>query len=165
MLSVFRNINRFAKKSRLLDFLAIFCAKYLVYVLAVVLVALAFVEKSWQLFFYPLISGLFSAFVISEVIYILYKEKRPATLGGTKVLIPVPKNPSFPSRHASLLFGGSFYLLFYNVPLGLIFIACSLLVGVARVFCGVHWFRDILAGAAIGLVSSLITISIINCIQ
>ena len=37
MISVFKNINRFVGKSKLLDWFAIFCAKYLLYVIIAVL--------------------------------------------------------------------------------------------------------------------------------
>ena len=108
------------------------------------------------MFIYPFFSGLFAAFVITKIIYLFYKEERPAELRSAKVLIPVPKNPSFPSRHAALLFGTSFYLFFYSVPLAILFVVCSCLVGVARVFCGVHWFRDILGGILSGAFSAII---------
>lgn len=154
--SVFRNINRFANQSKVIDAFAVFCARYLLYLMLIFLLLFASIIHNWHIFFYPLLSGLFAAFVINKIIYFFYKEQRPAEFKNTKILIPVPKNPSFPSRHASLLFGISFYLFFYNTPLAVFFIICSCLIGIARVFCGVHWFRDILAGAFIGFVSTII---------
>lgn len=167
MISVFKNINRFANKSKLLDVFAVFCATYLLYLMLIFLLLFAFIVHNWHVFFYPLLSGLFAAFVIDKIIYIFYKEQRPAGLKSTKILIPVPKNPSFPSRHASLLFGVSFYLFlyFYNTPLAVFFIICSCFVGVARVFSGVHWFRDILAGAFVGFVSALMVHGLLNYIN
>jgi len=163
--SVFKNINRFANKSKLLDGFAVFCARCLLYLMILFLLVFAFIIHNWYMLFYPLLSGLFAAFVINKIIYVFYKKQRPAELKTAKILIPVPKNPSFPSRHASLLFGISFYLLFYNTLLAIIFIICSCFVGVARVFCGVHWFRDILAGALVGSISALIVYSLLNYIN
>jgi len=162
MFSVFRNINRFAGKLKLLDAFAIFCARYLLYLLMIFLLAVAIAANNWRVFFYPLLSGSFAAFVLNKIIYIFYKGHRPAVFQGVKVLILVPKNPSFPSRHASLLFGMSFYLFFYNAPLATIFLIFSCIVGVARVFSGVHWFRDIVAGAFMGFISALIVNGILN---
>jgi undecaprenyl-diphosphatase len=156
MFSVFKNINQFANKSKLLDGFAIFCALYLLYLLIMFLFLFAFFSNNWQIFVYPLLSGLFSAFVINKIIYIFFKERRPAEFKNTNILIGVPKNPSFPSRHSSLLFGMSFLLFFYSLPLAIFFIVCSSLVGISRVFCGVHWFRDILAGVFVGLISALL---------
>lgn len=152
--SVFRNINCLANKSKLLDAFAIFCARYLLYLLIIALLIFSFISNSWQIFVYPLLSGLFSAFVLDKIIYIFYKKHRPAELKSAKVLIPVPHNPSFPSRHTSLLFGVSFYLFFYSTPLAIFFIICSCLVGISRVFCGVHWFTDIVAGVFVGFMST-----------
>lgn len=156
MFSVFKNINQFAGKSKLLDGFAIFCARWLIYMMVLFLFLSAVHFHSKGIFVYPLLSGLVAAFVVSKIIYLFFKEQRPAKLESTKILISVPSNPSFPSRHASLAFGISFYLFFYSVPLAIIFLICSCLVGVSRVFCGVHWFRDILGGLAAGFISVVI---------
>lgn len=155
MFSVFKNINRFAGRNRALDLFEIFCAKQLIYLMVLGLFVSAIYFHSRGIFAYPLLSGLSAAFVFDKIVYFFYKEKRPAEMNGANVLIPVPKNPSFPSRHTSLVFGISFYLFFYNTPLAIVFIICSCLVGIARVFCGVHWFRDILGGIVSGIISSL----------
>ena len=126
---------------------------------------ISFAQNNLRLFIYCFLSGMVAVFVIARIIYFFYKEARPATLQGTKILIPVPDNPSFPSRHAAMLFGLSSYLFFYSVPIAVFFLICSCLVGIARVFCGVHWFRDILAGAFVGFLSSVILYGIINLIR
>ena len=154
--SVFKNINTLAGKFWWLDTLAIFCANGLIYLMSIFLLVAGLVAQDWKIVFWPALSGLFAAFVISKIIYLFYIEHRPAELTSTKVLIAVPKNPSFPSRHASILFGISFCLFFYNTPLAIVFIILSCFVGIARVFCGVHWFRDILGGIAAGLLSAIL---------
>lgn len=153
--SVFKNINQFAGKSKVLDAFAVFCARILPYLMVTFLAIFYIFTKNIFVFIYALLSGLFARFAINEAIYLFYKEKRPAQLKGARVLIPVPRYPSFPSGHASFFFGISFLLLLYNVPLAIIFILCSCLMGIARVFCGVHWPRDILAGIFVGFISAL----------
>lgn len=156
MFSVFKNINRFAGKSKSLDLFAVFCARLLPYLLVVFLLLYAVLKNNYFLFFYPLLCGVFSRFAVNELVHLFYKESRPADLGSTKILIPVPKNYSFPSGHASFFFGMSFLLLLYSNWLAVIFLICSVLIGLARVFSGVHWFRDILGGACAGILSAVI---------
>lgn len=156
MFSILKNLNQFAGRWKLLDGFSIFCARYLIYFMVAFLFILGFARNNLRLFVYCVLSGLLALLVVDKIIYFFYKEHRPAELKSTKVLIPVPKNPSFPSSHASFAFGISFLVLFYNLRLGIIFIVFSSLVGLARVFCGVHWFRDILGGVFAGLLSSVI---------
>lgn len=165
MFSVFKNLNRFAGKSKLLDGFAIFCASYLIYLLVALLLVCAINLHSRGIFVYSLLSGLCAAFVFNKIIYIFYKEPRPAELKTTKTLIPVPENPSFPSRHAAVLFGISSFIFFYSFPLAIFFLVCSCFVGIARVFCGVHWFHDILAGAFIGFLSSALLYILLGFIR
>jgi undecaprenyl-diphosphatase len=124
--------------------------------MAISLFLIAIEYHSRGIFFYSLSAGLSAAFLINTIIYSFYKRGRPAELKSTRLLILIPQNPSFPSRHAAFTFGISFYLLFYSTPLAIIFLVCSCLVGIARVFCGVHWFSDILGGIVSGLASAII---------
>ena len=165
MFSIFKNINRFAGKYKLLDGLAIFCARVLPYIMGIFLLVYASWRGRYDLFFYPLLCALFSRFVINELVHLFYKEPRPAHIQGTNVLIPVPKNYSFPSGHASFFFAASFFLLFYSTRFALIFVISSCIVGLARVFCGVHWFRDIMGGAVAGLISALIVYGLLIYIR
>jgi len=165
MISVFKNINKFAGKAKLSDGFAIFCARVLPYLMVASLILYSIYKSNIYLLLYAVVSGLFARFVINELVYLFHKSQRPAYMEQTKTLIPVPKNYSFPSGHASFLFGISFYVFFYSAPLATILVICSCLVGVARVFCGVHWFRDILAGAVAGFVSALILYGLLNYIK
>jgi len=145
--------------------LAIFCARILPYFMAIFLFFYCIYKDSIYLFLYAIFSGLIARFVVNELVHLLYKKERPAHLEHTKILIPVPKNYSFPSGHASFFFGISFLLLFYNFYLGLIFIIFSFIIGTARVFCGVHWFRDVLGGFMTGFLSAVIIYSLLNYIK
>jgi undecaprenyl-diphosphatase len=161
MFSVFKNINRFVGKSKTLDYSAIFLARFLPYLLVVFLFLYSLRARDINLFVFPVISGVLAR-LLNEVVHIFYKEQRPASLSEAKVIIPVPKSLSMPSGHASFFFAMSFMTFFYNIPLAVIFIICSCLIGIARVFCGVHWFRDIIAGTVMGFISSLIVLGLVN---
>ena len=155
-LYLFNWINNFAKKYKWLDFLGIFFARHLPFLMIIFLAGFAFLSQNFGIVFYPLALGLFSRFIVNEAVYFFYKRKRPAYLDEAKVIIPVQKHPSFPSGHASFFFAISFSLLFLNIFLGFIFVVCFALNGIARIFCGIHWPTDILAGAAAGSISSIL---------
>ena len=70
-----------------------------------------------------------------------------------------PKNKkglSFPSRHAFSAFAIGTYLAFASPLMGGILLAASALMCVARVLLGIHFIRDVLCGALIGTVATLI---------
>jgi len=159
--SVFRKLNNYAKKWKILDLFFIFCARFLPYLIIGFLFVFLIFQKNEILFIYAIIAGGIAR-LLNEVVHIFYKKERPAYLENTKVLIPLPKNYSFPSGHASFLFGASLYVLFYFPVIGLSLILFSFIVGIARVFCGVHWFRDILGGFVCGIISVFITNYLIN---
>jgi undecaprenyl-diphosphatase len=163
MISIFKNINHFAKRWKAIDVLAIFCARLLPYLMVIFLFFYSIYTADIYLFLYAILSGLFARFIINELVHLFYRRQRPAYIEQTKILIPVPKNYSFPSGHSSFFFGVSFFLLFYNIYLAITFLLLSFLVGTARVFCGVHWFRDILGGVFAGLVSAIIVYYLLNC--
>ena len=49
---------------------------------------------------------------------------------------------------------------FYNKKIGLLFFIVSFLICISRVFCGIHWPLDILAGAIVGIFSGWLIIKI-----
>ena len=162
-LQVFNLINGFAKKSRVLDFFAVFCAEYLGYLFAGILLVLAFWFGRWQLFVEPLAAG-FLARCSNEIVYLFYQRKRPMEVLPITTLIKKPNHPAFPSGHTSFFFAASFCLLLFSTQLAILFLAASALVGFFRVFCGVHWPSDILGGIGAGFISFLMLMCLITII-
>ena len=66
------------------------------------------------------------------------------------------KGCSFPSRHAFSAFAIGTYLVFASPLLGGIILAISALMCAARVLLGIHFIRDVLCGAIIGTVTTLL---------
>jgi membrane-associated phospholipid phosphatase len=69
--------------------------------------------------------------------------------GGSMALIHWS---AFPSDHAALLFGIAVSLLMVSRRIGWLAVSWAVIfVGFARLYLGIHWPTDILAGAAIGV--------------
>jgi undecaprenyl-diphosphatase len=69
---------------------------------------------------------------------------------GLTSLVPVPDRFSFPSGHTMTAFA-VWAVLVAGVPtLGPFFLGLALLIGVSRVFLGMHYPTDVLVGALLG---------------
>ena len=63
---------------------------------------------------------------------------------------------AFPSRHAFSAFAIGTLLCFISLPVGILTLVFGILLSVSRVLLGIHFPRDVIAGALIGVVSGLI---------
>ena len=65
---------------------------------------------------------------------------------------------SFPSRHAYSSFVIATIAFLYSVPLGIGLSLIGIALVVSRVLLGIHFIRDVVCGATIGIISGLIGI-------
>ena len=73
------------------------------------------------------------------------------------LLVSPSHEPSFPSDHAVAAFAIAFTVaLVGGKRVGALFLAGASLVGITRVFVGLHYPGDIAGGALVGLVAALI---------
>jgi undecaprenyl-diphosphatase len=72
----------------------------------------------------------------------------------TLQLVPHAPDNSFPSDHATVAFAVAFAVLFFHRRLGLLLVGGAVLVGVTRIFVGVHYPVDVAASALVGLASA-----------
>lgn len=63
---------------------------------------------------------------------------------------------SFPSRHAFSIFAIGTALIFAYPVFGAVLLVLGLLMCLCRVLLGYHFFRDVITGAVVGVISSLI---------
>ena len=159
---LFQQINQFAGRWNYLDFLGIFLAKYFGYVLVFCLLIFLLVKfkKYWKMVFQALLSAILARFVIIEFIRWLWQRPRPF-LGNNINLLLTSDKPAFPSGHAAFFFALStivflFFEKIYPRPkfwwgVGILFFIASFLICLSRIFVGLHWPADILAGAGIGI--------------
>lgn len=69
---------------------------------------------------------------------------------------------SFPSRHVFSVFVIAMTLYYISKPLGLTLMLVGLLISLIRVIGGVHFPRDVIAGAIIGILSGILGYNILN---
>lgn len=63
---------------------------------------------------------------------------------------------SFPSRHVFSVFVIAMTLYYISNPLGIILMVIGLMISIIRVIGGVHFPRDVIAGAIIGILCGII---------
>lgn len=66
------------------------------------------------------------------------------------------KGNSCPSRHTACAFAIAFACLFYSLPMGMAMLILAVLIAVLRLIMGVHFPLDVLFGAVLAAVISLI---------
>ncbi len=101
-------------------------------------------------------SAIISRFIFVNIIRYFYYHPRPfLVLSDTVQLTDHEMVSSFPSGHASFYFALATGVYLYNKKAGYIYFVLAGFMGLARVFVGVHWPLDIMAGALLGILVSL----------
>ena len=155
---LFERILGLVNKSQLLDNMGVFFAEYLPYFLVLALIVFIIARpdsrKKWLAFAEIGLTLILARGLATEIIQYFYTSPRPFAVYGFTPLIPESGN-SLPSGHAAFMFALAMALWFLDKKWGAWFMLFAVLNGVARVFVGVHWPLDILAGAAVGILSAL----------
>lgn len=155
---LFEKINNLAHVSKILDWVGIFLADYTLYIIGIIFLVLLFWKKNRLMVISAAISVVLSRLVIAEIIKNLLHRPRPYVILETaeKLITENKDFQSFPSGHAAIFFAIAMAVYFFNKKLGVVFFIGAILIGFARIFTGIHWPSDILAGAVIGILSGWI---------
>lgn len=165
-LLVFRHLNNLVGNNLGLDYLGIFLAEYLPYLVIIFLLVYFLWFKKDRLkniimFSVAFSSGLIARFVVKSFILIFYQRPRPyVALQSVHKLISTSSSEnwqSFPSGHAIFFFALATAVYFHNKKLGWLLIEISAIIGVTRVFAGVHYPSDIIVGAGLGILTAYLT--------
>jgi undecaprenyl-diphosphatase len=153
--SISHFLNQFTGKSFCFDKLLFFFAEYFQFF--IVFILLLFLVVNYRKYLKMVIGALAAAIVtrlgFAEIIRFLVPRSRPFVVDKSiNLLVPQnPAEPSFPSGHASFFFALAAVVYFYNKKAGAIFFVFAFFISISRVFAGLHWFTDILAGAVVGI--------------
>mgnify|MGYP000008668463 CR=1 FL=1 len=155
---LFSVINNVAGKNPILDTAMIFIASYFIFVIPIFLIYLWFKKtkrdenKKEALFIF---ASVLISLAIAWGISLIYFHPRPFMIGLGKKLIQHAPDSSFPSDHATSMFAPAFSLIFLKkYKDGVIFFILSALVGIARVFCGIHFPVDIVGSFFVSLIGA-----------
>ncbi len=120
---------------------------YVVYAVMLVVLIVLWDARFWWVLLVPVIS-----FVLVTIFRRIVHAKRPYEVWDTPPLIDKETaGRSFPSRHVFSAFIIAMAALWLWVPGGIILLVAAAVLAILRVIARVHFVRDVIAGAAIGV--------------
>ena len=166
--NLFNSIHSFAGQSKVLDLVGIFCAKYLIFVIGGVVLGwwlrlhktkptLAWPlegRRKW-LIFGNISLSLLLTMLLNYILGFLKFRERPFVSLHTGRLVNPFSEKSFPSDHAAVAFAIAASVFLYDKKLGIVLLFLALLVGLGRIYAGVHYPLDIVGGIIVGVISAL----------
>lgn len=153
-----QKINSLVGQWVYLDTTGIFFAKYLGYVLAGLVFFIFW--KKWKIISQIFLAAVIARLGIVGLVRWLWPRQRPFIENQVNLLFDKANEASFPSGHAAFFFALSTVIFFYNKKAGIGFFLASFLISISRVFTGVHWPSDILAGAMVGIFSGWLVVKV-----
>lgn len=102
-----------------------------------------------------------AGFIVVSAIRYFYNAKRPYEIYTDRppLVAKDTRGKSFPSRHAFCMFMIAFCWISwvpYGIPMGCVLLVCAVLLAICRVALGVHFTKDVVAGAVCAIVFSLL---------
>ena len=152
--SVFRMLNLAGTNPALDLVMSLFTDVALPYIL--ILLALPLWWRGHREQAFDLLVLLAAVIVITEVIKYAVDRARPCdVLPNVHLLTPgacvAEGDPAFPSGHSSRIFAvAAFLAVYYRWPVRVSAFLLAGMAGISRVYLGVHWPSDVIAGAALG---------------
>jgi undecaprenyl-diphosphatase len=93
----------------------------------------------------------------------IYPRKRPyLSLPDTNIGDNPLKDHSFPSGHTTAIFSIVTPLILLNPFLGVFLLFAALLVAISRMYLGLHYPTDVLAGIVLGISSSFVSMFLVK---
>jgi undecaprenyl-diphosphatase len=169
-IEIFRSINGLAGRSAMLDIFGIFLASGLIFVMAAAVLGLAWYRyrtartrksrKSAELDIAVLLRSILAAIMAvcgNFLFSLLYFRERPfvALTNVTRLIGDPMTGKSLPSDHASMAFAIAVSVVMLHPAMGAVLLLAALGVAFGRVFVGVHFPTDVLAGMFVGTLAAL----------
>jgi undecaprenyl-diphosphatase len=165
-LQLFRLINNLAGRNDVLDGLGRLLVNeyFLTTTMALILVIFWFEGRDQdqrarhQRAILRAITALFIANIILKLCNLIYFRPRPFDSHEVNLLFYRPWDSSFPSNPATVGFSIATAMWLYNRRLGTLLLVLATLFGLSRIYCGVHYPSDVIAGALLGALSAYLVV-------
>jgi undecaprenyl-diphosphatase len=160
---LFRLINDLGKQHTFINPIFIFIAEYMVIFLALAVITFWFTRVKQNRIM--IICGSIT-FVIAEIMGKLagkiHSNNQPfAELSNVNQLIEKAVDNSFPSDHTILFFSFCMTFWLFRGGKGFLWILLAVLVGISRIWVGVHYPADIAVGAIISIISAFMVFRLV----
>lgn len=157
--ALFDFINQQAGHWSTLDWLGIFAAESLLFVMVIAVLLLALNRRTYakSLLLTTTASGILAGLIISPLLKVYFAHPRPyVALADSAHLLVNPdiseSLQSFPSGHTIAAFAIAVSVFLISRKWGALFLAAAFLVGIGRIYIGVHWPLDVLGGIVLGVI-------------
>jgi undecaprenyl-diphosphatase len=97
--------------------------------------------------------------------YAVQRERPPTIILDPEPLMEVPTTSSFPSGHTSTSFACAFVLSRLAPRLTVPVFVLATLIGVSRIYVGVHYPLDVLAGAVLGILVATALLRLLGALR
>lgn len=125
---------------------------YITYPLVLAFLVITQDARFWRVLLIPAIS-----FVLVSLIRYYINAPRPYEVSNSVPIIKKDtKGKSFPSRHVFSVFVIASTLYYISNPLGLFLMVAGIGLAIIRVVGGVHFPRDVIIGAIIGILAGVL---------
>lgn len=131
---------------------------YLLLLILIIITYYSLATGHWSILIRSLFIASISLFVGTLIKNFFYLP-RPFIISGQTPLVNYLMDGSFPSDHAAVAFALTLPFFLQQHKLGTILLFLSTLVALSRIVAGVHTLYDVLAGFAVALILTLVTLN------
>jgi undecaprenyl-diphosphatase len=154
---LFRMINDLGKEYTFLNPFFVFIAEYALYLVIGIAIIYLFTNNYNRLMVLYSIMAIFIAEVFGKLAGLVHQNNQPfAELANVNQLIEKTVDNSFPSDHTIIVFALCFSFWICKKGWNSLWVLLAILVGISRIWAGVHYPGDVAAGAFLSILSVLV---------